>query len=471
METSIAGILTVLFVFYLFVKKKIFLEELVFWCLIFETFVELGIVVRIGSSEMGPARFLEHILALYCLIQVRMIPANICRSWLLLILSYILPPVILFFFPTQLAGGFGEITWDSILQAGEDPVRPSVNGDVIKMTLRLILYSFIIVCIYVNYSKEMYLRLLSRTANICKILLILGLIEFVCRNFLGLNDFVETAKTAFFGDTKFTFHGRLRGSLYELQLFMKETSHYAYTLFLTALILLANNKIFKKKLIDKYLYLCLFLIAVSTSFSGIMFVVACIGILLLIRWSVLPRKKRNIEVTILVSSLFIFISSAFVLLNYFSDSLFGERLFLIYENFGNLVAIDWSRDNPMAYQDGSSVIRIISVTQTLVAFFSRPIFGYSLNTFVCHGSTAMYLANVGVFGVLIFVWFFFYIFPFKRMMAPRKGFYSVAILIYFLVNLLNSYLLAPFMGLIPLMIALCFSCYFSESLQKEFKFK
>lgn len=463
METSLFGIVYVFFVVLLLLRQKNAFENLVLLCVVTETFVELGIVVKVGTTEMSPAKFVGHVLSFYCLFNYKTLPPRLLRIWLALLLCYLIPVLLLAIFPSNMYVASGDITWDAILIHGERPVYPTVSGEVIKMTLRLIVYSFTVVYILNTYTQQMYRRLLINVAKCCVFFLIIGCVEFLCKNLLGLNDMWEFGKTLLFGDTKYTFHGRLRGSLYELELFTKETSHFAYTMFLSAIIIMTNNILKYGKLTSRSFFLCLFLIIVSTSFSGLMFILALLCIMLVYRWSVEKPRTTKMEIVSLIALTIVSVSSLAVILSYTSNGFVGGRLFFLYDNFEAFVTTDWSYNNSLAYTDGSTMIRLVSVIQTLMAFSTRPIFGFSIHSIVCHGSTAMFLANVGVVGMYFWIKFYFYSYPKKVFQPPIPKPYLISIIIYLFVNLLNSYLLLPFHGLTPLLISVCFCYMFNKS--------
>ena len=448
--------------------KNVF-ENLVLLYAVSGLFLEIGLVLSIGSSELGPTKFLGYILGFYCVLHVKQVPQRIRKVWLGLIICYILPLILLFLFPSTVFVAQGEITWDVILMDGESPVHPTVDGGVLKMTFSMVLNTFIVVHIFTTYTSQMYLRLLNRVARISVFLLLIALIEFVCKNYLGMNDFWGECKDAFWGVTKFTANGRLRGNFYELVLLTKEASHFAYAMFITAIILISHNIINKGKMVSKSLLLCCFLLLVSTSFSAILFLVALIALMLMYRWYIQKPKTANLEKILAISAFIVILTSAAILINYFSDGFVGKRLAFFYENAEAFFSTDGELNRFLANTDGSTMIRLTSIIQTLIAFCSRPLFGFSLFAVVCHGSTAMFLANVGIVGMFVWIKLYFYSYPSENISRSSKALYAFAILIFLLVNLFNSYLLSPFSGLTPLLISLSFYYLYVTKCNKNYE--
>lgn len=90
METSIAGILHVFLVLYIFMRGKSVFENLVLLYAVSGLFLEIGIVLSIGSSELGPTKFLGYILGFYCVLHVKQVPQRIRKVWLGLIIDNLL---------------------------------------------------------------------------------------------------------------------------------------------------------------------------------------------------------------------------------------------------------------------------------------------------------------------------------------------------------------------------------------------
>ena len=197
----------------------------------------------------------------------------------------------------------------------------------------------------------------------------------------------------------------------------------------------------------------------STSFSMILFLSAFLFVYLLYRWTILcpPTMKR--EITSLFLFIFFLSSSATFFLISNSDGFVIGRLINLTNQLDGLLNFSGTYDGSLG--DSSTFIRIYSVIMTLNAFVSRPLFGISLGAAYCHGATAMLLSGIGIVGVYSLIrFYFFYVTVYKRFIIKKLSFIS-AIMVYLIVNLLNSLELKPFCNSTLIAVSICFCVIFS----------
>lgn len=462
MEVSPFGIIYVFVIIAVLLFSKNKFSSLFLLCAVTEVFIEMGYVYSSGEKELTASRLSENILILCSLFSIKDIPRILLKKWLVLVSCYLLPIVVLYFFPSSVLVSAGSATWDEILRGYELPAHPTITRVSLLWTARYIFLSLAIVCVYSKWSYKDYESFLGNFSRISCVYLIIGVYEFVAKNFLGLNKIWGDVLLELFGDTDSTvFEGRLRGYTYELNLFTKEASHYAYVLLLIAIIRMAYNAMRgKKNVIDIYIILSMVLMVLSTSFSSLLFIGGFVVLYLIYRWYIIRPQTMKFEKTLAVILVIILFFYQAVILNIGSEGFIGGRLAGLYENFDDIVTFDWTSTSNM--KDGSTLVRIMSVVQTLSAFLARPLCGYSIGTVMCHGATAIFLASVGLIGLFIWIKFYFLINPLRLKYVPQNRCFYIGILLYLLINLLNSMQYRPFYELSIFLIAISLCYLFSE---------
>ena len=164
------------------------------------------------------------------------------------------------------------------------------------------------------------------------------------------------------------------------------------------------------------------------------------------RWWVQKPISMRIEKMLFVSLLIVVALGLIAFLNMNSDNFLSYRLLYIFDNFDSIFA--FTSNVGFVTMDGmgeaSTQLRIISTIQTLIAFISRPLFGFSLGSVICHGSTVVLLTDIGIIGTYFWVKFNFHCIPLKAELIPAKKLYAICVLLYLIINMLNSMGLRPF---------------------------
>ena len=450
---TIAGAILLTLLIALFIGRK--LKSLIVVAFIVDLFFEMGYATALGSQNLNYKQVSLDFVLVYCLLHLKDVSSNLVRPFVFLSLSYVASIIILYFYPSDAWIATTEVSWDDILFDGRMPVHPSFSMEGVKMTVRMISYLLIIVYVYSTFAVDDYKWIIKKSANVIKIFLILGIIEFFVKNVLFMGETWGSVLEVIFGYSEDTvYEGRLRGNSYELNLFTREASHYAYILFVCTIVLFTNNVIEKKRKISLSLLSCIFLIVFSTSFSSLLFLSGFLLFYLSYRWYILNPQSRKKEIYTFVFLVSIVAPIFTLFLGSNNDNFVGERLVNMLGNFGDFFSNDWNYGSSLG--DGSSQVRIVSVIQTLIAFTSRPFFGLSWGTAYCHGATAQFLASVGIVGAWLWIKFYFYNCSLIGYMHIIRTPFLFAILLYLFVNLFNSLGYRPFYGLCPMFF--CISC-------------
>ena len=432
-----------------------------------DIFFEAGYFMKTGDANyIYFFDYTQKFFLMYCLFYyISNNRFQIPWSYICLNICFIIPIVLLFFFPSDalVADGVNGI-WDDIINGDIQAENPSITANVSRYTLRFIFAAYIALTIYMNFEKDDYKEYLFKLFDAINVFLIIGIIEFVSKAFLGLGEVWGASMESLLGytDSTYIYENRERGSGFELALFTRESSHYVFSLLLCLIINLAVNiGKGKKNGIDVFTIICVLLILLSTSFSSILYLLSFIILYLLYRWMILcpPTMKKEMIFTITAGVLGSSLIMTILVSN--SDGFITERLLNLFRNYDDLLNVDTEWD--IVLDDFSSFARIYSVFMTIVAFLSRPVFGLSLGAAYCHGATAMLLSGIGIVGVFFFIRFFFFDVPYLKLFKVKRTSYIIAIVVYFLLNLLNSKELAPFCYSSIIAIAICFCVIFSHT--------
>jgi hypothetical protein len=422
----------------IFVKPQNQFNNLILLALVIEVFLRMGrLIIFDVYNSISFELFIQYLLIFYCLFRLKRIPQKIRLCYSLLVFSYFIPILLLYLFPSSALVATPDVSWDDII-AGASMQHPVVTLRVLKVTLKMSLFAIVFIVIYKEWKKVDYCNLLNSLSKISNIFIIIGVIEFVVKNILNLNELWGECLISFWGEVDSTsYQGRLRGNSYELTNFTQEASHYAYVLMFVCIVKLANNIIqSKKRKLSIGIWTSLFLMAFSTSFSVVYLSISFFVIYIMYRWSIQRPKHMKYEKTALLISFVVLISSLSVFISMNIDNYVFNRIVIMLENYEDIFQIDWTYGDSSG--DGSAKIRMVSMIQTLVTFFNRPFFGYSLSSIEAHSSTAYFLASVGLFGLYCWVKFYFKILPFRKMMFPKEKLYNICIFLLLAVNLFGG---------------------------------
>ena len=216
MTTSIAGVLSVLYIVYIYRTRKDFFYRLLLFCIFIELFVEVGYVFKINNWPFPISRFVEDVLGAYCFFKINLCEKSLKNRWINLCFVYTFPILLLLIFPSDIYVANAMVSWDAIILDGENPQYPRINAGVITMTIRFILYASIIIQIIKSFSFEDIRQILMKLNKFCLFFLYLGVFEFVFKNFLGGNELWGGFIDSFFGATGDTvLSGRQKSTTYE----------------------------------------------------------------------------------------------------------------------------------------------------------------------------------------------------------------------------------------------------------------
>lgn len=227
----------------------------------------------------------------------------------------------------------------------------------------------------------------------------------------------------------------LRGGFYKLSGLSSESAHFAYALYVTALVFIGLNII--KGTYKIWVLFTLGLIALTMSFSSVLFIGFLIGMYILYRLLDENNKKRKILYIIeLIGIVVLAVILSSTLDDTYSSSYYGSRIVDIQENLKYIFSNIDVRLIPYA----SSRVRMVSSIRTLKLLLKRPLLGIGINATNSHGSFSTILASIGIVGVYTWIKFLFYS---KKIFAELNNkLYFVFIVMWCVMNIFVSHGLA-----------------------------
>ena len=459
MSITIAGFCLFLRLTHLLLNRRLDFESLFMMTLFCELYLEIGYAIQIGGYINY--RTIMEVLLFFCVItKMRKTSRKIVKQSVILYACLIIPIILLLLFPSNQLVAVIDTSWDDILE-GASRKNPEINGYVIQMLIQFLIYIIVYVYIVSYYEKTDYFRLLSKTNRLINCMLVLGLFEFVLVTILHQGTLWGEFKEMFFGISEATItESRERGGLFELTLFTKEASHYAVLLFLTFIIKMGYNLIKNKRIFDYFLFLNLFLLAVSMSFTSVLCAFGILVILITYRWRIIKPSSIKAEkyfFVFLLSVVLLFFSSIINDLN--TEGFFSRRVMSIIEEINVVTTDSWMTETTAL--EWSNRVRLLSVYQTLLAFLHRPIFGYGIGAVTAHGATPMFLSGAGIVGVYLWSKFNFFQKKIIGVFNSDKFGLKVAVISFFIVFMFGGFL-RNFYEVSAIMLAISFSIIYSK---------
>ena len=467
------GILFTILSIYVCIRGRAVLENLIILNVITELFLSKGYVFSIGERQIYYWVIPQTLIFVYCFIKFLENQFKLTGWWWILIFSYFIPLLLLMLFPSDiLIASNAKISWDNILLYGEKPVHPSITSDVIGGTRIFVQSAFVLYFVYCKYKWEQYSRLIRKLSKLVNFFLFMGIIEFFVK-IGGYNEQWGALFEFLLGKSGASaFEGRIRGDLIELNLFAREASYWAYTLFYCVMIKFAINKLNgNENIVSISVFVCVFLMLVSTAFSALFYIFLIIIMLIVYRWIIIRPKSMLLEKVTLFTLLIMLPTTVYFFLSNYLDNTISFRIQYIVNNLEDLLLSDWKSINidVGVYGASSTICRLISIIETFKAFLLRPVFGYGLNSMHCHGGTLLLFSGIGIFGVWRWMIFSYEKVPFKNYAKPVNKGYVMGIICYLLANSINSQGLMPFSGISCFVFTICILILFSNKFGRKYE--
>lgn len=328
------------------------------------------------------------------------------------------------------------------------------SGNIIKFLFLLMYYTVCLTAIVVIDRKHKIV-LLNKFNQVVKFFLLLGLIEIFFAYYLHSN-VARCFVNYVLGDGK-QFRGLImRNSGYMLQGLCRESSHYLFALFVSSVALFWEWSVYKKYSTLLWFFVLAFISVLSSSMSVLLYFAGLMGIIFMYKLYV------TICSNIKIISLFIKILLVIVIFSFFlfaisqSYTLDNSHVMQRIIDFPNIFSALLSDKN--LYYVGehysSELVRFYSIISTINLLFYKPFFGFGIGTTICHGSSVQFITDVGLFGIVSWMYLHFFL-------GDKNLFFRFAIFYYIILNSFSSVYLIPFSSVASLVIFYYLSSLFS----------
>ncbi len=378
--------------------KNIFVELVVLYSFTYIS-VEAGSFVDAFGIRISYAMFVQLFVLLFAVI---IIIYYILKKWLLIpdlkrigvsLLCVIIGIINLVWHPANVLVVNGETLPDQVW-IGKVALRfPSFSAMTVSTFSAYTLFFIILYAIFLTFNFDDYQYAINAFARYSKILVVTGYVEFIIKLLIS-NQLYSDFMISFWGtNSRIEYSEQLRNGLPMLYGWTQEPSHYAYTLFVIMVVMLARSVEGKKQ--AKWIIAAGLLLVLTMAFSALLFAVTYIAILYVYRnkgtKSYLKRMFGIVVIAVLIVAGIWWIIST----GAFEGSFFGDRLSNILKELPVLLRLDiWNAS--LAYN--SYRVRLVSSFSTLKLIVHRPLLGFGIGSLSSHGSSATILSSIGMIG-------------------------------------------------------------------------
>jgi len=409
--------------------KKAFLNQLTFTIFI-SVFIEVGYFFH---SDVINIEF-WHISSILTFITAIPLLSNrflIKKHFFYYVLTLLIGLFLLIIFPVHKSVVLGATGVNEELMGG---ISSYIEPHFSKFTIFFFSFSLIqaisIQVAFKRFNINDYYYLIHKISAGAKIIMVIVMAEIILRYwFAGV---YENILIEVFGQGPSTMsENYLRGSSFMLQGLNREGSTLVNSLFIALIVIFVESKIFSNNKQNKFfIILGVVEISISMAFTSIL----VLGMLLLMYfiyryYQVI--KTRNIFRNIGIISLIIFVSLLILPLFNFADAYYYIRFLSSFNDISDLAGSSKTSILNGLTTLSSTTARIFSIIDNLSLLSYRPFFGVGIGTNVCHGSTALTLAETGILGLISYVYFYFFSMPINN----KKIIYYILIFIWIAGNL------------------------------------
>lgn len=460
-------VLTIIIYLILFKKVKETFIGLLCLASILNIHIGIGYFIQIGNFDFGYYNFVLLFLFLYSGILLYKQKLNKKKSLIgiLYILSVIISLFGLLLNPVSesvTTGNSGSYT--AYLLGLQNMIPAAFVSGAWKTLIWIIVYVIIAITIYSILTLEDWKKIIRIVVKFTKIIIFFVLLEMVIKYLLPnfSNIYFAFLKNVF-GESQNTLYTLLyRYNGIALQGFTREPAQFIYSAFISLLLFSADGIINRRNNI-LWLLLLIILMIFSTSFSMIMSF-ALIGLYIL-----LSRASNNTNSLQNFFKNSIFIVFLLIILSVLVYQI--KDLSFIYNStiyIRLLSSINISKDIingvsnlSLITNDSSGLIRLYSAIDTIKLIEYRPLFGIGLSTTTSLGSLALIIAELGIIGTLVCIYFQFFTLKIDKL--KYSVFYFFAILAWALSQLFVSHGDMIFYGIENILISLSLLIIFNKT--------
>lgn len=432
--------------------------------IIIELVVERGYFLLIGSQQLAYRTICEAVLFVVSIIMLIhkkiKIKLGLMNSFVLVLMALLIGWFSLALFPSEATGATMDVAWDQILVEGYARQRITFTNGMTIEIIQCIMFIGVALCAYAIFDRNDWIIILKRVNRVIGILLYVFVFEVITK-YIFKSVIFHTISDAILGASVSTY-SRLytRGAGYMLMGFTKEGSHFTFSIAITFLLMYTEYRVSGKKKITKSNKISFIIIGIimllSMSFMSL-YVMGCIVLLLLgIRFE--RKGGSQIKFWLLATAT----GAILVLLMYILptiaeklsiQSFWGRRFFSVLEELSNISKGTWLTASTAL--EWSNRVRLGSTYETIKLVIYRPLFGLGFAATSAHSSFAMLFSGMGIVGTYLYIKFLCYSARIDKN-SYNKQIYDTCVVVYLLMNLLNSLSLRPFYETWVLLLFLSF---------------
>lgn len=457
---------------------KDFYLKLVMITLINQCFIQIGYFIKIGNIEVSYRTICELLLlstSILILLKVRINRSNFNNSFIFLFIC-IFGILRIIIQPSDIVASNINVSWDDFLSVGTQFEKIHFVPFILLEFFSMITFIITTMTIYSIYTYKELNAFIVEFCKWSKFMLIIGCIELVVKYIFNSNLYNSLCNFIFGISSSSNIEIMSRGSGVILQGLTKESSHYIYVLFIIIMVIFVEYKNTKNSNNKLWLIIASILGIRAMSFSVLLF-----GMGILIMWyfywiresntNQLKILKKILLLFIILIGIGLIIGASSMLINKLSidsHNFWSRRIVSLFEEIKLIFSGEWKTATTSL--EWSNRSRLLSVFETLKLMIYRPLLGFGIGAVTSHGSSSMILVGVGLLGTLYWLKVVFYgkISGFNNKYFSNSGYLSV-IIIWFMINMLNSMGLRPFYEISTLILVLVFRNLFGEKINEKKK--
>lgn len=425
--------------------------------IVLATHFESGYFFSAGGFELGYDQVTSVFTAFFGLLAIKgKFRKGIVRAGAFFYGSILVGVICLVLFPygERIVTGSAN-NYDEVIEGLTELQYASFDSGTLSGLLFFGIFVLMLICAYQCLEYIDIEKIVIKVSGYFKWILIYGVVEAIFVYILRTNAhrvFINLVM----GRGRSTFSDLIiRDNGFMLQGLTREASHYMFALFISMVVIMAAYYIQRKKA-TPWIIIFTVISLLSFSLSSVIYLLGVVlfNFLIIVRND--PDNARSITVKLGISigvGLLFLIIVSIVIWNIRSstDNYLLKRLGEAEEAFLFLISSDSISIFNNYYLRESSAIRLYSVIETFKLFLHRPLFGLGMGVVTCHGSTMMFLGDVGIIG--LYSWYKFVNAFKKKVFLDAIGvkLCKLSMLLYLFINLLSSTYLVPFQS--PVVLA------------------
>ena len=381
----IASFMYMAFILYIFIArrkiKKIFVELVALYAFTYIS-VEAGNFIDTFGISFGYARFVELFMLLLAIIILvcyfvhgrlalpRLFPIGLS------LFCVMIGMIGLILRPADVLVVNGGTLIDSVWNGKAALQYPAFSKSTVTSFIAYLLFLLVLYAIFLALNFDDYFDIIKKFVKYSKILIVFGYIEFLVKLFIS-SQLYSNLMILFWGASDaVVYSDELRNGLPMLYGWTQEPSHFAYTLFVIMVVMLAQDSIDRNQLY--WIIAAELLLILTMAFSAFLFAFTFMAIVYIYRKKEAKHYLGRMIGIFGITIVTIIVICTVVLSGVFAGSFFGDRIMAIIEELPLLLKLDIQNISELEYS--SYRVRLVSSFTTLKLFIYRQLFGIGIGT-------------------------------------------------------------------------------------------